>query len=67
MSGLLRNMFEDNQDYESEVPFDEIPLAYLQDIISYCSHFNFEKLTANIPAPLPQNNLELVLNDPFEV
>ena len=48
------------------MPLD-IPSESLRDIIAYCEHFNFEKVKSDIPTPLPSNNLEQVLTDPFEV
>lgn len=65
MSGLLKNMLEDNDNYSEDIPMESIPSSFLKDIIEYCEHYNFDKVP-NIPKPLPSNNLSQELNDPWE-
>lgn len=65
MSGLLKDMFEDNDNYSEEIPLTNIPSSYLRDIIEYCEHYNFQKIV-DIPTPLPSNNLVQELKDPWE-
>jgi hypothetical protein len=66
MCGLLRDMFEDNDNYAEEVPLPNIPSKFLGDIIRYCEHYDFKKV-ATIPVPLPSNNLAKELADEWEV
>eukprot|EP00347_Sterkiella_histriomuscorum_P001138 403373179 len=65
MSGLIRNMLEDNDNYTEDIPMPSIPSSFLKDIFEYCTHYNFVKVP-NIPKPLPSNNLAQELNDPWE-
>jgi hypothetical protein len=54
MSGLLGDMFEDNDDSNEEVPLSNVPTKFLKDIIEYCEHYDFKK-EVKIPKPLPTN------------
>jgi hypothetical protein len=36
MCGLLKDIFEDNDDYSEEVPLPKIPSSFLKDIVEYC-------------------------------
>ena len=65
MSGLFKDMFEDNENYSEEVPLHNIPSSYLRDIIEYCEHYNFQR-EPDIPRPLASNNLANELKDPWE-
>ncbi|CDW74175.1 UNKNOWN [Stylonychia lemnae] len=66
MSGLIRDMIEDNASYDEDIELRNIEGSYLQDIIQYCEHYNFEK-QVDIPRPLPSSNLAQELKDQFEV
>ena len=57
MSGLFKDMLEDNDDVSESIPLTNIPSKYLKDIIEYCEHYNYEKVKSDIPFPLPSNNL----------
>ena len=52
--GLLRDMIEDNDNVEEEIPLINIPATFLKDIIDYCNHYNFSKVI-DIPSPLPSS------------
>jgi hypothetical protein len=54
--GLLKDMFEDNDDMTEDVPLSNIPSKFLRDILEYCEHYNFKK-EINIPTPLPSSSL----------
>ena len=58
-------MFEDNDDVNEDIPIATIPSKYMKDILEYCEHYDFKK-DANIPYPLPSNNLSQELADPWE-
>ena len=66
MSKFLQDMLEDKDDPTTEdVPLPSISSSILKEIIEYCEHYNFVK-DANIPYPLPDNNLDKVLTDEWE-
>lgn len=46
--GLLKDMFEDNDDITEDVPLSNIPSKFLRDMLEYCEHYNFKK-EINIP------------------
>lgn len=57
MSGFLKDMLEDREDYSGEdIHVPAVPASIMKDIIEYCEHFNF-KNDRLIPSPLPSNNL----------
>ena len=63
---LLYDLLEDNDDIQEDIPLDNIPSKYLRDIIEYCEHYNFEKVS-EIPQPLTSTNLTHEIKDPYEV
>ncbi len=65
MIGLLNDMLEDIDNYDEEIPLMNIPSSYLRDIIEYCTHYNFVKVS-DIPKPLASNNLAAELKDDWE-
>ena len=66
MSILFRDIFEDNDDPDEDIPLDQIPSKFLGKILEYCQHYDFKKVP-NIPKPLPSNDLAQCIPDDYEV